>query len=69
MIADRDAEIARAVEHLIDVSTSHHTNRDDETFTECHLCGQWEDHATACPIPWLRQWQTEKPNPERTDPR
>lgn len=53
---DRQDQIVDAVETLVDVAVSRHTNRDDETFTECHVCHEWEGHTHTCFVPALEQW-------------
>jgi hypothetical protein len=50
-------QACKAVEHLLDVVTRHHTYTDGETFVECELCGGWDDHADDCPVPVLLTWQ------------
>jgi hypothetical protein len=60
----REDEIAEAVEALLEVALSQHTDpRADETFTECHLCDQWEGHTRDCPVPLLQLWQKGEPQP------
>lgn len=53
----REDLIADAVEALLDEALSRHYDRAaDETFTECHVCGQWEDHKADCFVPLLETW-------------
>jgi hypothetical protein len=48
-------EVVDAVEALLDAATKRHAGK-DETFIECLMCGKWEEHDNACPIPSLRKW-------------
>lgn len=53
----RQDAIAEAVEALLDVATERHYERvAEETFIQCHLCGEWEDHQPHCPVPALTAW-------------
>lgn len=29
---------------------------DGETFILCQVCGEWDSHTDACPIPALKKW-------------
>lgn len=52
-----EQEVCSAVEMLLDIGLKHHHDRNaDETFTECRLCGMWEEHSETCPIPVLKRW-------------
>jgi hypothetical protein len=55
---DNEAELVDAVEALLDVALSRHTDRTaDETFIECHVCGGWEKHKDGCFVPAVQAWQ------------
>jgi len=48
----------QVVENLIDAldrAILRHSN-DEETFTECILCYEWEGHKEDCPIPAIDKW-------------
>jgi len=34
----------------------HHAEEVGETFISCRLCGEWEGHTDACPIPAIETW-------------
>lgn len=55
--SEREAEVALAVHNLLDLAVESHRNEpSDETFTECLMCGDWEGHNAACPVPRLLRW-------------
>jgi hypothetical protein len=50
-------DVDEAVEQLLDISTTlHFHSASDETFTFCHICGEWEEHKDNCFIPLLKKW-------------
>lgn len=52
----REPDLACAVEHFLDLAISRYATDDGETFTECHVCGGWEEHRDDCPVPPLERW-------------
>jgi hypothetical protein len=44
------------VNQLVDFAIVRHTNTDGETFQECLIFGQWEEHTDDCPFPALDRW-------------
>jgi hypothetical protein len=52
--------LADAVQELVDDTLVLHYDRaSQERFTECRLCGGWEDHTDTCPIPAMVRWLSE----------
>ena len=50
-------EIADQAEHLIDVSTQHHSDwKSGEVFIECYVCGKFDEHNEECFIPYIQKW-------------
>lgn len=48
-------EAAEAIDQLLGwVLVRHHDTQSEETFVECKLCGEWEDHRSLCPVPALQ---------------
>ena len=46
-----------AAETLLDAATSrHYDSTSEETFLECHACGEWDGHTPACWVPALKRW-------------
>ena len=55
--AEREDRIARAVEAVLDEAIEAMPNTaSGETFTACHMCGDVDCHAAACPVPALIAW-------------
>lgn len=52
-------DVCNAVQTLLDTCLVSHPSLSDETFTECLMCGDWEDHKPGCIVPALLQWQAE----------
>lgn len=56
----REQKIAEAVEQLLDeVKSTHYDSQSEESFTECHVCGEWESHKDNCFVPVLEKWLSE----------
>lgn len=53
----KEDDMIEAVEALLDVATTPHSNG-DETFIECHACGGWDEHKADCFVPALNVWMT-----------
>jgi hypothetical protein len=51
-----DECVVAAVNELLDTVMDRHSNG-DETFIECKVCGEWEDHAVDCFVPAVEKWQ------------
>lgn len=55
-------DVIAAVDELLDVAvTRHHERISGETFSECHICGGWDEHkplanGMPCPLPALITW-------------
>jgi len=55
---NRQDEIADLVQDLLDIALEHlHDRASEESFEECHLCGDVDGHAEGCAIPLLQAWQ------------
>ena len=53
----REEDIADAVAALLDITVvGHHNSPIGETFIECKMCGEWDNHKGHCPVPSLEQW-------------
>jgi hypothetical protein len=49
--------LIEAIDSVVSDAISKSTTADDEeTFTLCRLCGEWEGHTDDCPIPWMDSW-------------
>ena len=64
---DPPQELIDLVDRLREESIVRHSTggEDPETFTECRLCGGWEDHADDCPIPAIERWLDAPATPEQ----
>lgn len=34
----------------------HNDSQSGESFRECVVCGEWDDHLSTCPIPAIERW-------------
>lgn len=34
----------------------HNDSQSGESFRECVVCGEWDDHLSTCPIPTIERW-------------
>lgn len=53
-------ELITLADELLDLSTArHHDYTSGESFQECRICGEWEEHSDTCFVPALRRWMEE----------
>jgi hypothetical protein len=48
-------DVVNLLNDVLDAATLRHSNG-DETFIECRLCGEWDGHTDACPLPTIEGW-------------
>lgn len=59
-------ELIDQVGALLEAAEARHTDRHaDETFSECLLCGEWDSHTDACPVPAIYRWLETEPDKAR----
>lgn len=45
-------------DQVLDRATQKHQDAvSEETFIECRVCGEWDDHTDVCPVPAIERWQ------------
>lgn len=53
-MTDRE-DALNAMQQAIDsAEVRHYDHNSDETFIECLICGEWEEHKDGCPIPVMK---------------
>ena len=58
----QEQTVTDAVEGILDmVLVGHYDAHADETYTECLVCGGFEDHGKDCFVPSLARWMSAKP--------
>jgi hypothetical protein len=54
---DRTEIINGLLDEVIEEAIQYHRDpTSGETFPECMLCGEWDDHLKECPIPRIETW-------------